>query len=209
MTYESGHTETIGVEHNFNDNVGFTLNFFNSSIKNAVTKFFDWDLTGEVPSYYYFTYNNNPDLEKDFYGYNPLIKECRGMEVTFHQKIDDHFSYNLGYTHTNLVYYSTQPNTYRLNLHYKNRGLKMNLLGIMASGLWTEDVNSNIDVNAGGAGFFSSRQAVFDFNCSYDFNENATIYFKANNFTNQNFNGKGKMANLPGRAFIGGVTFRF
>ena len=192
LTYEKGHAETVGVEHNFDSSTGASLNFFNNSINNSVSQYY---MSTDDGSWVVVVYNDFGWKEKH-----------RGVAFDFHQKLGNHFDYNIGYTHTNLIYVSTQPNTWRVGLHYKNRGLKANLLGIMAHGLYTY---GDIIDPYGNNGFFSSKQAAFDFNFSYDVNKNVTTYFRLNNFTNQNFNGKGKAADLPGRAFIGGITFRF
>ena len=197
---EKGHTETIGMEHNFDDNTAIAVNFFYSKISNAI-----WWTSIRLPfyddadelSYYAFThFPTNRDTQRR-----------RGVEISFGQKIDDHFSYNLGYSHTKADSNTSsshfmQPNGYRAGLHYKNRGLRVNLLGIMASGRYDKESTSDTY-------FPSSRYAVFDLNVIYDINPHAAVYFKANNFTNQNYTNASAYDCSPGRFFMDGATFRF
>ena len=180
LTPEVGHTEMIGLEHSFNDDTIATLNFFNSRLNNVI----GWEAS---PAGYI---SRNIESQKS-----------RGMELTFRQKINEHFGYNLGYSHTKLDYSATadhysQPNGYRVGLHYSNKNFKANLLSIMTSGL-DESV------------FASKNWALFDLNTSYDINESATVYFKALNFTNQNYSHVS--ANYPayGRFLQAGFQYKF
>lgn len=79
--------------------------------------------------------------------------------------------------------------------------LCVNLMGIMDSG-WASDANNQNT-------FVSSKYALFDLNASYDINGVSTVYFKFNNFTNQEYSSVNKQWHSPGRCFIGGATFRF
>ena len=212
---EKGNSFILGIEHDFDEKSGMTLSFFQNKMKNRIF----WTFEGP----YQFS-----DTGEDFYvskAYNTKPIKSRGIELTYHQKIDDHFSYNLGYSHTHrelegqngkLSFYTAQPNGYRLGLSYKNRGLKMNLQGVMASG-----INTNLyaaywsDTNVTES-YPKRRYAVFDFNLSYDVNDNLTFYFKALNFTNQHYSNVestnyGYKQVYPGssRQFIYGVNCKF
>ena len=175
----------------------------------------------------------------EIWAQNHIPIKSRGIELTFRQKIDDHFSYNIGYSHTHSTFdspddrdippmYSPQQNGYRLGLNYSNRGLKASLLGIMASGLNTGNGNwQNIGIGQAWSwtdtmySYTTKRYAVFNFNLSYDFNDHAAFYFKALNLTNQCYSdytsedldyGSGYdkyVHHSPGRSFIFGVTYRF
>jgi len=203
---EKGHTETIGVEHSFDDNTTVSVNFFNSNIKDAL----NW-----TP--YHMSYFD--DGEPLIINFAESIKKekRRGFELTFSQNLNDNFGYNIGYSHThvddelfdvlNEVYVKAsddygQPNGYRLGLHYQNRGLKANLLGVMASGLNPANTEA-------GTGFVSKKYAVFNFNVSYDMNPQATVYFKALNFNNQNYSNIGYTSHSPGRFLMAGFNYKF
>ena len=196
---ETGHTEMIGIEHNFNDRTNITANFFNSRLNNAIR----WQ--GFLTPYY----DDNGNYVQDVLSYIPtnrMNEKRRGFELTFQQSLDIHFTYDIGYSHTSLSDVNTlagvtsnvysQPNGYRLGLRYKNREWKANLLGIMASGLDTEV-------------FSSGKYAVLDFNTSYDMNDHATVYFRALNFTNQDYSNISANYPSPGRFVQAGVNFRF
>jgi len=208
---EKGYSLNIGIEHDFDEKSGVSLNFFQNKLDDSLLWLYLYD-TNWSSIHYNATANAWP------------IKS-RGLELTFRQKIDDHFSYNLGYSHTHthvenqlgkISWYSPQPNGYRIGLNYRNRGLKMNLHGVMASGInvnvypWFEDTNTI-------QSYPKRRYAVLDFNLSYDMNENTTFYFKALNLTNQHysnmeseFDGCGKrIYNSPGRQFIYGMNYKF
>ena len=193
---EKGDTWTMGFNHGFDDNTEIGVNFFASKLKNSLS----WT-----------TINDNGIYEN--FAVNSVPLKSRGVEIDFRQKINDHFVYNVGYSHThahfegnqNITDPQAQPNGYRLALTYRNRGLTSNLQGIMASA---------IDTNY----YPTKKYAVLNFNVNYDFNEHAMIYFKLYNLTNQSY------ASIPaavsaygnrfdyyeeGRSFIGGVRFRF
>ena len=196
---EKGHTETIGAEHNFDENTAAAINFFQAKVNDVVY----WDAAttdivnsrGQVVGKFDFSFPSNR-----------IHQRRRGVEISFKQNINDHFGYNLAYSHTKVddsavVNYFPQSNGYRLGLHYKNRALRVNLLSVMASGL--NDGSDDF------VGYASNRYAVFDLNASYDINENVAVYFKANNFTNQDYSSVNKQWHSPGRSFIGGVNCRF
>lgn len=114
---EVGHSETIGIEHDFNDKTGLSVTFFNTKLRDVIDRYSPTGLeSGSIPT--------NISTEKQ-----------RGVEI-------------------------------------KHRQWRANLMAIMA--------NRIDDVTYG-----TSKFATFDFNLGYTMNENATIYFKARNFTNQ------------------------
>ena len=213
---EKGHSTIIGIEHDFNEKTGFGINYFQNKMDNLL----DWTSDNVFSNFeyvslrYYRAFNNKP-------------LKSRGVELTFWQKVNDHFSYNLGYTHTHthmehsdgdISYYRPQPNGYHVGLNYKNRGLKINLLGTMASSINTNVTKVWPDTSIIQA-YPKRRYAVLDFNLSYDMNENTTFYFKALNLTNQHYsneqsnwlpgNGMKEVHPAKGRQFIYGVNYRF
>jgi len=213
---EKGRSTIIGIEHDFDEKSVMTASFFENKIENSLA----WALDEDYNDYHYRYYLITP--------FNAMPLKSRGFELTYRQKIDDHFSYNLGYSHThshyesptagNITNYLPQPNGYRLGLSYQNRGLKINLHGIMASG-----INTNITTRWGGntlrQAYPVRKYAVLDFNLSYSSNDNTTFYFKALNLTNQHysnsesreFNNDGWKYVYPenGRSFIYGMNYKF
>ena len=209
---EKGYSIIGGFEHDFGEKSGMTLSFFQNKLKN----YLDWDVYRGAWIY--------------LVAENHIPIESRGIELTFRQNIDDHFSYNLGYSYTHSDFkhpilgdvplHRPQQNGYRVGLNYNNRGLNASLLGIMASGLNTDigQFWSNTDVIYS---YTTKRYAVFNLNVSYDINEHATVYFKALNLTNQCYSdytseylssGTGYRKSVhhsPGRSFIFGAVCRF
>jgi vitamin B12 transporter len=184
---ESGYTESIGLNHDFDSRTSMSLSLFNSRLHDAI----EW---GEDKA------------DGKWTPYNAASEKKHGIELSFHKQADKAWNYEIGYTYTHteiegrpndyLNNYG-QPNGFRLGIHYIKGPWKANLFGTMASGL-------------NDACYESSRYAVFDFNASYDFNKALTMYFKADNFTDQAYsNYSGAKYPAPGRFFQLGVTCRF
>ena len=187
---ETGHSEIIGFEHDFDKNTALNISLFNRKLKNVI----NWPFL--LVARYNWRYaagariaSNDSDAQKQ-----------RGIELSFNQKVNDNFSYDVGYIHTHMPnnsgYRPFLPNGYYLGLHYTNGKWKANLLGLMASGL---DRKYNT----------SGSYAVFDFNTSYDINENATIYARLLNFTDENYAIETAEFNSYGRSFMAGAQFKF
>ena len=195
---ETGHSENIGIEHDFDDNTSASLNFFNNELKDVVS----W-------STYWWSY--------DFVGTdNNLKQKRRGLELTFKQNLSDRWSYDLGYSHTRVknVYSGTygdyeddhfgQPNGYRLGVHYNVGKWRANLLGIMASGLNTSYYDDNYNT-----GYASKSYVVLDFNTSYDFTDRTSVYFRTLNFTDEEYSNDTRAMPAPGRFVQIGATYKF
>ena len=208
---EKGNSFNIGIDHDFDEKSGISASFFYNKLNHSLS-WFPEQSTSWNSLIWYTAANSIP------------IKN-RGFEIAYRQKIDDHFSYNLGYSHTHsdfeaangdIPHYRPQPNGYRIGLHYQNRGLKMNLLGVMASGINDARGYHWRDTDVLDA-YPTKRYAILDFNLSYAVNDNATLYFKALNLTNQNYSnvesryydGYKAIHVSPGRQFIYGVDYRF
>lgn len=180
---EKGWVATLGMNHRFDKKNSMDINLFTSKINDAI----NWAPgPGGIWSPY------NVDEEKK-----------RGLEINFKSKLTDNWTVNAGYSYirseinSNLNVKNTQPNGYRLGVAYKNRAVKANLHAIMANGLSTSR-------------FAESRNAVFNFNASYDINEQLNVYFKALNLTNQHYAvSDSKSYPAPGRFFQLGVNFSF
>lgn len=182
---ETGHTTNIGVEHNFDDKTNLAVNFFNTTRNHAL-----------------------PFGSYSEYVQSGSVKE-RGVEISFAQKVDDHLSYTLGYSHTKAVRYESwhypQPNGFRAGIQYRNRGLRASLLTVAGSGF-----DNNFESLTADANFAPRKFAALDFNVSYDLTDYATIYLHALNLTNQNYSyGGNSQFYAPGRFVMGGATFRF
>ena len=189
---EKGQNKTFGVEHDFDDKKSIALNVFYNQVDNAVV----WDtLYTDSREYVNYSYNK------------PQLKN-RGVEVTYRQKVNDHWSFDVGFSQATIETshatfdYDTfldtngQPKGYRAGIHYKCGSWRANLLGIMASG---RRYNRN------------PEYAVFDFNASYDFTDRATMYLCATNFTDELYSNSSSSSYnyAPGRFFQIGATYKF
>ena len=186
-----GHSETIGVEHDFDDRTVASLSFFNNKVDNAVN-WYETDLN--LLSYNAFmTYSNND-----------LTQKRRGLELAFEQNLSDRWSYDLGYSHThteNIVSgvktnFHGLPNIYRIGIHYNLGKWRANLLGVMASSLDERY-------------FPSDKYAVLDFNTSYDFTDRTSVYFRVLNFTDEEYSNNVDICPAPGRFIQIGATYKF
>ena len=191
LTPEKGHTEIIGLEHEFSDDMNVNVNFFNTKLDDVI----NWKIQT------IFEEDGLQDLAA-FVASNTESQKQRGFEIVYRQKVNDNWGYDLGYTHTHMEG-STDifPNSYRVGLHYANGAWKANLLGIMTSGLKT--YNNDVALNTSG------KWAIFDFNTSYDLNDSMTIYARALNLTNKNHASENAIYPSPGRFFQIGAQFKF
>lgn len=164
---ETGYTETIGINHNINENTSIGFSVFQSELHDAISWMYD-SVSGN-------SYVQNVDKEKR-----------RGMELSFKQELSPMWSYDLGYSYIKreatfkgspMIADSgnLQPNGYRIGVHYKSGAWKANLQGTIGSGLDAQYYNNNSSYN------------IWDFNLSYDIKKNITTYFKVNNITNQEY----------------------
>lgn len=164
---ETGYTETIGINHNINENTSIGFSVFQSELHDAISWMYD--------SVSWNSYVQNVDKEKR-----------RGMELSFKQELSPMWSYDIGYSYIRreatkkakgiamgVDPSNLQPNGYRIGVHYRSGAWKANLLGTIGSGLDAQYYNNNSSYN------------IWDFNLSYDIKKNLTAYFKVNNLTNQ------------------------
>lgn len=187
---ETGHTESIGINHAFDSRTSISASLFNTELHDAI----DWYTTDYA----------------NYYAANIAAEKKHGFELTFQKKVTPVWSYDAGYSYihtetsdpnnSTVVAYinnNSQPNGYRLGIHYQKGAWKANLLGTMGSGL-----NER---------YYAGRSyAVWDFNVSYAVDKQTTMYFKINNFTNQAYSAyAGTKYPAPGRFFQVGVTYSF
>ena len=195
---ETGHTETIGIEHDFSEKVNMSLSLYNANISNYLS------MTGVAN-----VYNNEYDpylfVWNDFNYVNGNDKQ-RGIDLSYRQKLDDHWSYYLGYAYTHrdrsfkgesaINNWRTPKNSYKASIRYQNGPWKASLHGMFGTG-------------SSGIRYMQDDFALLDFNISCDVADWATIYAKAINFTNQNRSYFGRSLNAPGRMFQFGLDCRF
>ena len=188
---ESGYTESLGVQYQWDDKTSIKASVFQSEIHDAI----------------YWLYNSST---WETHAQNVSLEKKRGLEISFQRKINPIWSYDLGYSYihteadyknsTSITAKNQQPNGYKFGLHYANRGWKANLLGSLASGL---------DRRC----YTTERYFLLDFNTSYAINPQTAVYFKINNLTNQEYQEYpgSAYACFPakGRFFQVGVTYSF
>ena len=161
---ETGWTATLGMNHKFNDKASMGISYFESRLNDAIR----WvnTFSGGSPT--------NINREKK-----------RGIELSFRQRLDDAWSYDLAYSYIRtekdegagsgyLWDNTSQPNGYRLGLHYAKGPWRANILGRMGSGLAESR-------------YINSSYAIWDFNVNYDIEKNMTAYFRINNFTDEEY----------------------
>ena len=188
---ERGHVESIGIAHEFDTRTRLSLDLFRSSLINAI--------------HWY-----NPGGGLNYYATNIAKEKKHGLELLFNKVVDDNWSYELGYSYTHteaiddhnitatkFLNHYNQPNGFRLGLSYRHAKWCANLTGRMASGLDEYYYDG-------------SRYAIFDLSTSYNITEDATIYLKLNNITNQAWPTSGSKRNPgAGRYFEVGAKHRF
>ena len=187
---ETGYTETIGINHCFDDATSVSFSVFQSQLHDAIT----WAPVGGV-----------------WWPMNVNKEKRRGLDLTIKRRISSIWDIDLGYSYTSirqtdatgdLAYYgkNLKPNGYHVALKYHQGSWKAGLYG---------NFNTGIDKDYA----LARHVALVDLNVSYDVNKAATIYFKALNLFNQEYSaypgGKGSYYPGNGRFFQLGVTYTF
>ena len=184
---EKGHTAVFGVEHDFGEKSSMNFSLFYADLKDAIDT-------------------------KDNEYQNIKNEKSRGFEANYKHKIDDKWSYDIGFTFTKVDIDDFTPNnkftqprkTYNVGVHYNHGIWNANLLGIMGHGGFDSKYHT------------ATKYAVLDFNINCKVSDNATIYLKLNNLTNEKYSFYGidsttttKTYISPGRSFIAGAEFKF
>ena len=180
---EKGNTAILGIEHDFGEKSSINANVFYANLKDAI----DW---------------------KDDQAVNINNEKSRGFEITFKQKMNEDWTYDIGYNYTKVKGFDDvegsfrQPrNTLNVGFHYNHGIWQANLFGTLGQG--------GLDSKS----FDSKNFIVLDFNVNCKLHENASIYLKLNNLTNQNYSYYAKTSEFtyvsPGRSFIIGADFKF
>lgn len=189
---ETGHTETIGLNHRFDDATSVGFSVFQSKLHDAITWPYD-PVTMETRAA------------------NTRLEKRRGLDLTVNRRISPIWDLDIGYSYVRieqsdktgaLVYYgkNRNPNGYHFGLKYHQGSWKAGLYGTYTTGLETSKY------------MLSRHAALIDFNVSYEVNDATTIYFKALNLTNQEYSTyAGDYGYHPGncRFFQLGVTYTF
>lgn len=176
---ETGHTATLGMDHNFDENTSAGISFFVTELNDVIAWYSD---------------------AGSYYARNIKKEKQRGMEISFKQKLSPMWSYDLGYSYIKrevdenagmgmVLDSNLQPNGYKLGVHYISGAWKANLLGTIGSGLEAQYYNGNSSYN------------IWDFNLSYEVNDQLTTYFKVNNLTNQEYYETGSSSGWSGTTY--------
>lgn len=193
---ETGHTETIGFTHKFSKNSTVKLTLFKSVLNDAI----EWV---SMPSPIYSMPINVSEEKR------------RGLDLSYTHKLSKMWSFDVGYSYlsqkagssstTGAAGLNKQPNAYRFGIKYQQGPWKSNIYVKNISGL--DDRY-----------FLNRHYTLIDFNISYDFNKQGTVYFKVYNLTDQEYStymttgdGMGNYLAHPGhgRFFQIGVTYNF
>lgn len=182
---EKGNTAVFGVEHNFGEKSSMNFSLFYADLNDAI------------------------DTEDNKYK-NIKNEKSRGLEANYKHKVDDKWSYDIGCTFTKVDIDNFTPNnkftqprkTYNVGVHYNHGIWNANLLGIMGHGGFDSKYHT------------ATKYAIWDFNVNCKIHDNATIYLKFNNLTNEKYSFYGIDSETrayisPGRSFIAGAEFKF
>lgn len=162
---ETGYTESLGVNYAIDNKTTLSADVFKSEIHDAI-------------KYYSENYI-------DYYATNVQKEKKQGFELSLTKKVNSAWNYELGYSYINTKTdyansgynwdaSNSQPNGYRLGVHYAKNSWKANLLGTAGTGRSTTRFTDN-------------HYLVWDASVSYDFNKQWTGYLKVNNLTNQGY----------------------
>ena len=143
-----------------------------------------------------------------YYVDNMQKEKSYGFELTFKQNMNKDWNYDIGYNYTRVKGVDEvggsfhQPrNIFNTGFHYNHGIWQANLFGRFVQG------------GLGSESFDSTNFIILDFNVNCKLHENASVYLKLNNLTNQNYSYYAKNGTStfisPGRSFILGADFRF
>ncbi|WP_300623837.1 TonB-dependent siderophore receptor [uncultured Megasphaera sp.] len=183
---ETGYTQNIGVTYQYDEKTQFNVNFFRSSISNAIR----WYRT---PSY---SEVENVNKEKK-----------TGVEISMSKSINEYWDYELGYSyiHTkvdkgdgagmNVDNTFNRPNGYHAGLHFHNKAWKVNMT--MNAGTGRDDDY-----------YMHGSYVTWDLGVSYDVTKDFTVYAQVNNLTNEGYD---MYHDYPsaGRFWLAGAKYSF
>lgn len=188
---ESGWTASFGVAQKLGTKSDMTATMFSSEISDAIK----WPATYDAGT------NTTTYIPEN------MNREKRsGIELTFNTKVDNNWSYSLGYSYISSELNgkydngNMMPNGFKADLKFRNKQLKASLQGTIGSG-----VDETVYVNRG--------YNLWNLNVSYDFTDKITGYVKAMNLTNSEFytykTSYGTYYPAAGRSFMVGMNVKF
>ncbi len=183
---ETGYTQNIGMTYRYDDKTLWTLNFFRSSIANAIR----W--------YRSPTYSEVQNLNKE---------EKRGVELALNRTINDNWVYELGYSyiHTKIDEGDgkglhgdetfNRPNGYHAGLHFHRAA-------------WKANVTMNAGTGRNDDYYMAGSYVTWDAGASYDVTKDLTVYTQVHNLTNEGYD---LYHNYPaaGRWWLVGAKYTF
>lgn len=163
---ETGDTVTIGFNKQLSQNTSLSTSAFRSNVKDAIRWNYD-------PNTYISTVENIDEQKR------------KGFEIALQSKLSEIWSIDVGYSYLsvenkqpNADYITdknnSQPNGYRIGIHYNLDRWNVNLFGTAATG---RNLNN----------FTSAGYWVWDANINYAVEDNLTAYLKVNNITNRDY----------------------
>lgn len=161
---ETGYSQSAGMTWKKDDKTTFTFTWFKSTLHDAIR----WNR--------YDAYDVYPD--------NLNLEKRQGIEVTMDKTINDHWSYDVGYTYVRsridegkgLVFDETynRPNGYTGGIHYQSNRF-----------------HGNLNVTAGtgrDASYYLNRSyVVWNANMTYDVSKDMKVFAKVNNLTDEGY----------------------
>lgn len=163
---ETGDTVTIGFNKQLSQNTSLSTSAFRSNVKDAIRWNYD-------PNTYISTVENIDEQKR------------KGFEIALQSKLSEIWSIDVGYSYLsvenkqpNADYITdknnSQPNGYRIGIHYNLDRWNVNLFGTAATG---RNLNN----------FTSAGYWAWDANINYAVEDNLTAYLKVNNITNRDY----------------------
>ncbi|MCH4187766.1 MAG: TonB-dependent receptor [Megasphaera sp.] len=181
---ETGYTQSVGFNYQYDHKTLFNVNLFRSSLSDAIR----W--------YRSATYSEVENLNKE---------QKHGIEISMNKTINPSWDYELGYSYihskvdngTGMEYdkENNQPNGYRAGLHYHHKAWKANLL--MTAGTGRNDTY-----------YTNNSYITWDASVSYDVNKDTTIYALCNNLANEGYDLYHQYP-AAGRYWQAGVRYTF
>lgn len=191
---ETGHTTTIGINKQLDEQTHLKASYFQSKLKNAI----DWGFDQSLGTDGKHTPSNINDMRK------------KGVDLELKRTLSPAWSVMAGYSYLKIEKKTeadytldpenAQPNGYRLGIGY-------------ADAKWNVDVNGTGAAGRSTTKFTSSRYWIIDLAMNYSIDKNARAYFKVNNLTNQDYEvvGDSALGSFPmaARNYQLGVKYSF
>lgn len=204
---EKGDTWTLGYGTKINDNTEVGINYFESSLDDAI----DWSSYESSPGWWISKVDNIQKQKK------------KGLEFTVNHKFNDNLSSNFSYTYLNVKNnlndngyikdWNYIPNTYRVGLNYNDGKWDTNLWLRAGTGgathTWIDKYGSNK------VSYLDSSYVTVDFAVTYKATKDLSFYAKGYNLFNEayaEFAGTSNGSyNYPAqsRRFIVGAEYKF